>query len=718
MNNDMSRREFLKTSITGAGLAIAVVYTPYGCTIVKFPESIEEVPKSFSPNAWLEITPDNRVTIVVSQSEMGQGVYTSLPMIVAEELEADWRNVHFVAAPAADVYRNRIQMNMQFTGGSTSVRHRFDQLRKAGAAAREMLLLAASAMWAVPKSECEASEGVVRHKQSHRRLTYGELCLEAAKMPLPQAPPLKDETRFRLIGQPLPRLDVPDKVNGTARFGMDVLLPDVCYAVLARPPRYGAKILSYDPEAAKKMEGLLGVVRVNRGVAVCAETLDGAWKGREALGIRWDAGSHPQLDNDALDREFNRHLDKKGATAKFSWGVKRALSQAEKKVEATYVLPYLAHCTMEPMNCTARVEKDRCDVWVPTQFQTGAQQVAAAEAGLRKNQVHIHTTYLGCGFGRRMETDVVEEAVQIAKAVDRPVRVVWTREEDMRHDYYRPANACRIEGGLDQKGNVVAWRHRVVAPSIFSRLFPRWVRKGVDPAAVEGLVDTDYEIPNFHVEYVKMNLPIPVGFWRSVGHSHNAFTVECFMDELAHAAGRDPVEFRLSLLEGHPRPRRVLEVVAEKAGWGRPLEHGQGRGIARHSSFESHAAHVVEVSVDQGSGEVKVHRVVCAIDCGPVINPDTVKAQMEGAAVMGLSAALKERVLFSNGGATSSNFDDYQILRMEEIPDIEVYLVKSQDKIGGIGEPGLPSVAPALANAIFHATGVRVRRLPVQIEAT
>jgi isoquinoline 1-oxidoreductase beta subunit len=448
-------------------------------------------------------------------------------------------------------------------------------------------------------------------------------------------------------------------------------------------------------------------------VAVCARSFEAARRGRSALKIAWDQGSQPDLDNARVEKALLDHLNKAGVVARNDGEVQKALAAAGKRVNSVYLLPYLAHATMEPMNCTVRLQPDRCDVWVPTQSQTAAQQAAAKYSGLHPEKVHIHTTFLGGGFGRRAETDVVEEAVQISKAVSRPVKVIWTREEDMQHDFFRPGNCCRIEGALDGQGKILAWSHRVVVPSIFARVFPQMMQKGIDPAAVEGIVDLPYAVPNLRVEYVRMDLPIPVGFWRSVGSTHNAFTVECFMDELARAAGKDPLEFRLAHMAKTSPLRRVLERAAEKAGWDKPLTAGRGRGLACHSCFGSHVAQVAEVSVNRENGAVRVHRVVCAIDCGPVINPDTVRAQMEGGIVMGLSAALKERVNFSQGGVETGNFGDYPLLRFSEAPVIETHFVQGQEKHGGVGEPGLPPIAPAVANALSAAAGIRIRTLPL-----
>jgi isoquinoline 1-oxidoreductase beta subunit len=712
MNKSLSRRRFLKGLLAGSGLTLFLVFTPNGFRILGAEEIKKADLKDLTLNAWIAITPEELIVITVSQSEMGQGVYTSIPMIVADELEADWKTVRFRAAPAADEYKNPV-WGMQTTGGSTSIRHFHDLLRQAGAAAREMLLQAAAGTWEVPRSECLAANGAVQHTKTGRSLSYGKLAAAASKLFPPKEPLLKDSSKFRFIGQPLPRLDIPEKISGKARFGIDTFIPDMLYASIARPPVFGVKEKSYDPKAAMKIKGVEQVVRIDRGVAVCARSFEAARQGRAAMVVQWESGSQPDLDNAYVQKALLEHLKKNGVTARDDGDAQKALASGAKKIDSLYRLPYLAHATMEPMNCTAWVQPDRCDVWVPTQSQTGALQTAAKGAGLDPKKVHIHTTYLGGGFGRRAETDVVEEAVEISKAVGKPVKVIWTREEDIRYDFFRPGNCCRIEGALDARGKITAWAHRVVVPSIFARVFPQMMQKGIDPAAVEGIADLPYAVPNLRVEYVRMDLPIPVGFWRSVGSTHNAFTVECFMDELALAAGKDPLDFRLEHMAKTSALRRVLEMVAEKAGWGKTLKTGQARGIACHSCFGSHVAQVAEVSVNKDRGSIKVHRVVCAIDCGPVINPDTVKAQMEGGIIMGLSAALKEQVNFANGGVETANFGDYPLLRFSEVPEIEVHLIKGQKSHGGVGEPGLPPVAPAVANGLFAAAGIRVRTLPL-----
>ncbi len=712
MNSSMTRRDFLQKSLTFTGLTIMVSAAPFGYRITKA-EELKKESHHFTPSVWIEIRPDNRITVVTNKSEMGQGVCTSLPMIVADELDADWKLVEFMEAPAGERYGDPSWGGQQLTGGSTSVRHMYEPLRKAGATARTMLVQAAAQIWKVSVTECIASQGMVRHAKNGRALTYGDLAEKASSLPIPASVTLKKETQFKIIGKPIARLDIPLKVEGKAPFGIDTIVPDRLYAAIARPPAYGAKPLSYNEEAAMKIPGIHRVLAVSHGIAVCARTLDEAWKAREALQVKWDKGVQPDLDNQTLEKSFLESLKEKGLVAKSIGDIKKGLSQSIKNIDATYILPYLAHITMEPMNCTVQMGGDQCEIWAPTQNQSGVLAVAEKITGLKPDRIRVHTTYLGGGFGRRAMTDYVEEALEISKAVGRPIKLIWTREEDIKYDFYRPGNACAIRGGIDQKGNLIAWSQRIAVPSIFANIAPQMIKNGIDPQAVEGVADMEYEIPNLLVEYVRIQNPIPVGFWRSVGNSENAFTKESFMDELAGAAKKDPIEFRLNHLKNHTAACRVLETAAQKAGWGKPITKGGGRGIAFHSSFGSDVAEVAEVSIDKKDGNIKVHRVVCAIDCGPYVNPAIIRANVTGAIIMGLSAALKEKVDFSMGGVASANFSNYQELRMSEVPEIEVHIVKNRKTMGGIGEPGLPPIAPAVANAVFSAIGIRIRRLPI-----
>ncbi|MDA8170454.1 MAG: xanthine dehydrogenase family protein molybdopterin-binding subunit [Nitrospiraceae bacterium] len=710
-----TRREFIKYSLAGTGFAIALTITPHGYRILQAEEA--EADSTFHPNLWISISEDNRVTIIINKSEMGQGVSTALPMIAADELEADWRQVSFVEAPAQPEYADP-SMGMQLTGGSSSVRDMYKPFRLAGAAARVMLISAAARTWAVPEGECEAVSGTVRQVTTGRTLTYGELAQKASGLAVPQKPPLKNETQFRLIGLPLARLDIPDKVNGAAIFGMDISVPGMLYAGIARPPAYGARPLAYNKEAALKSPGVVKVFPVPHGIAVVADGIEDVWKGVRALDIRWDKGADPSLDNRSLEKSFMEGLGRRGITA-LDRGDAAAAGKAPVKIKASYMLPYLAHVTMEPMDCTANVRPGRCDIWAPTQNQTGVLESAAGITGLSPEQIHVHTTYLGGGFGRRGDFGYAAEAIRISKLAGVPVKLIWSRPEDIKYDTFRPGQSCRIEGALDAGGKLVSWSHRVVVPSIFEHFAPQRIKSGVDPTAVSGIVDMDYEIPNLHVEWVKLENPIPVGFWRAVGNSQNGFTTESFMDELARAAKKDPVEFRLALLtkKRHLPAASLIETAAEKAGWGKPPKKGQAMGMAYHFSYGARVAEVAEVSVDEKKGSVTVHKVVCAIDCGPVaVNPAILTAQARGGIIMGLSAALGERVEFKNGGAVSSNFYNYHELRISHAPEIEVHILRNQKTMGGIGEPPLPPIAPAVANAVFAATGHRIRRLPIEPE--
>lgn len=696
------------------GLVIAVSVTEAGCVFFsnKGLETVSGVP----PNIWLKITPDNNITVIMGKSEMGQGICTSLPAILADELGADWRQVRFVMSPPGEEYKDPV-WGEQTTGGSTSVRHLYEPFRKAGAAARQMLLKAASDIWGVPVRSCGIASGSIWNKKTGERLTFGDLSRKAAELPIPENIRPRKISGQGIIGASPLRLDVPDKVSGAALFGADISVPGMLCAAIARPPAYGAQVLSYDNEAARKTPGVYEIVKNEDYICVLAETQDAAWKGRDALRITWSAGVRPGLNNKSLDRAFIESLDEKGVTARRQGDAAHVFDRAAKKVASTYFLPYLAHAALEPMNCTAHVQRDRCDIWAPTQSQSEVIRAAERLTGLPPERVYVHTTYLGGGFGRRLEVDYAEEAIMLSKIAGRPVKVLWTREEDMRNDFYRPACCCRMEGGIDPEDRFVSWSQKVVAPSIFSRAFPEAIENGVDPAAVQGLAEMEYEVPHILTEYVKIDMPIPIGFWRSVGHSHNAFFVESFVDEVASALKKDPLDFRLELLKHHPRAARVLTEAAERAGWGKAPAPGVGRGIAQHFSFGSYVAQVAEISVEERTGKIRVLRVVCAVDCGEVIHPRIAAAQIEGGIIFGLSAAMKEEVLFEGGGVKTANFNDYRMLRMRETPEIDVHFIESGGKPEGIGEVGVPPIAPAVANAVFNASGIRLRALPMKPEA-
>jgi isoquinoline 1-oxidoreductase subunit beta len=701
----VSRREFLGTAgALGAGLVISV-YLP-GCSRPRETASTEP----FAPNAWLRISPDDRVLVIVDRSEMGQGVATALPMLIAEELEADWSKVQIEFAPANKAYINPL-FGMQGTGGSTSVRAAWEPLRKAGATARDMLVTAAAQTWGVDKSSCRAERGAVIHGSD--RLTYGQLAAKAATLPVPQDVPLKAAKDWTIIGTPQKRLDAPAKVDGSARFGIDVKVPGMLVAVVARCPVFGGKMKTFDATKAKTVAGVRQVVAISSGVAVVADGYWPAKQGRDALAITWDEGPTAHATSASIQRQFAGLAAGPGVQTRHDGDPVAAMGSAHTRLAADYEAPFLAHATMEPMNCTAHVRTDGVDIWAPTQFQGSAQGMGAQIGGVAADKVQVHTTYLGGGFGRRAESDFVREALETSKAAGAPVKVIWSREDDIQHDYYRPASFHRFHAGLAGGGQAVAWTHRLVAPSILARFMgPQAIKNGVDSEAVEGAIGMPYAIPNVHVDYHLADTGIPVGFWRSVSNSFNAFAVECFVDELAHAARKDPYEYRRDLLVKAPRHLGVLNLVADKAGWGKPLPAGQARGIAVWKAFESYVAEVAEVSVD-GDGGVRVHRVVCAVDCGPVVNPSIVEAQLQGAIVYGLTAALWGEITVANGRVKQDNFTNYQMLRQAQMPVIETYILPSTDAQGGIGEPGTPPIAPAVCNALFVLTGKRIRRLPI-----
>ena len=638
----MERRAFLQTA-GGAGAALVIGF--------RIPGRGEQEPSPFAPNAWLRISPDDSVLVIVDRSEMGQGVATSLPMLLAEELEADWSKVKIEFAPADKAYINPL-FGLQGTGGSSSVRAAWTPLRKAGAAAREVLIAAAAQRWAVKTTECHAENGAVVHTKTKRRLRYGQLAARAATLPVPTDVPLKDPKDWRIAGKPTKRLDAAVKTNGRAKFGIDTWVPGMRIAVVARSPVFGGKVKSFDATAAKAVEGVRNVVQISSGVAVVATGYWPAKLGRDALKVEWDEGSVASVSSAGISQMFaERAGQATAAVAKHVGDPEGGLGGAATRVEADYEMPFLAHTTMEPMNATAHVRADGVDIWAPTQFQTGAQGIGAAIGGVPPEQVKVHTTYLGGGFGRRFELDFIQEALETSKAVGTPVKVIWSREDDVRNGQYRPANFHRMRAGLGADGKPVAWSHRIVAPSIMARVFPNTVQNGLDGEAVEGGAELPYTVPNLHVDYVLTDTGIPVGFWRSVNNSYNGFAVETFIDECAAAAKADPYEYRRALLANAPRHRGVLELAATKAGWGTPLPAGRARGIAVFKSFESFVAQVAEVSVSS-AGDVRVHRVVCAVDCGMHVNPQTIEAQMQGGIVFGLTAALKGAITIDKGACS------------------------------------------------------------------
>ncbi len=652
------------------------------------------------------------MTLQVASSEMGQGIMTGIAMILAEELDADWSRVRAEFAPADPAYFNPM-FGRQATGGSTATRAYWTPLRTAGATARELLLQAAAQQWRVEPGDCHARNGEVMHDTSGNKLSYGALAATAAKLPVPDTAFLKEPDEFVLLGKALPRLDTPTKVDGSAIFGMDVKLPGLLSASVARCPTIGGKLKSFDAKAALAVAGVKAVKQISAGVAVIAEHFWAAKQGRDALQIEWDAGPNHGLDSQAISAEFAKAADADGVVERNDGNIAEALKQAAKTVEAVYSVPYQAHACMEPMNATADVRADGCDVYAPTQGQTGAQDAAMKLTGLPRERVKVHTTYLGGGFGRRGNTDFVVDAVECSKAVGKPVKVIWTREDDMLHDQFRPATYNRLRGGVSADGKIVAWEHRIAGASIQGQQQRGLVKGKSDWSNTEGAKNIPYAISNQFVSYVMYNPGIPVGYWRSVGSSQNAYITECFFDELAALAGKDPLQARLELMDGHPRHAGVLKLAAERAGYAKPLPAGHAHGIAVAESFGSFVAQVAEVSLERG--RVRVHRVTCVVDCGMIVNPDSIRAQMEGAIVFGLTAALKSEITIQDGHTVQRNFDDFQLLRFDEMPEVDVHILPSSESPGGIGEPGVPPAAPAVANAVYKLTGKPVRSIPIRL---
>jgi isoquinoline 1-oxidoreductase subunit beta len=713
IRDNFTRRSFLQVGAAAGGGLMLSLRLPFATGVAEAADA-----NDFAPNAFIHIGGDGQIVLTMPYVEMGQGTYTSIPMLIAEDLEVDLKQVRLEHAPPNEkLYGNPLLGGIQATGNSNAIRASWQPLREAGAIARTMLVSAAAKRWNVDPASCRAQSGEVLHTPTGRRIQYSELAADAAHMPVPESVTLKRREDFNLIGTPAKRLDAPAKVDGTAVYGIDVRPPGVKIATLAQSPVFGGRVKSVDDEAAKAVKGVRQIVRLDDAVAVVADHMGAAKKGLAALVIEWDDGAHAKLNTKDIAGELEKATLSSGPVAQNIGDSDAALAASVTKVEAIYQVPFLAHATMEPMNCTVHARRDACEVWIGSQAIARAQAAAAKTAGLPLDKVVVHNHLIGGGFGRRLEIDGVIRAVQIAQHVDGPVKVIWTREEDIQHDMYRPYFFDRMSAGLDDKGMPVAWNHRFAGSSILARWAPPFFNNGLDPDTTEGAINLVYALPNLHVEYLRVEPPgVPTAFWRSVGPSHNVFVTESFMDEVAAAAKQDPVAYRRALLDKSPRAKVVLELAAQKAGWGQPLPKGVGRGVSVQFAFATYMAQVAEVEVSK-DGVVRVRRVVCAVDCGTVVNPDTVQAQIQSAIIFGITAALYGEITVKDGRVEQTNFDTYQVLRMNEAPPIEVHIVQSFEPPGGMGEAGTSAVVPAVTNTIFAATGKRLRKLPIDTTA-
>jgi isoquinoline 1-oxidoreductase beta subunit len=710
---DLTRRRFLEAgAVAGVGLLVGF-HLRRGRAVAEAAEAAD----AWEPNAFIRIAPDDTVTVIAKHVEVGQGTYTGLATIVAEELDADWSRVRVESAPADQERYKNLETGSQMTGGSSAMANSWEQLRHAGAVARAMLVAAAVTEWEVPADEITVERGVVLHAPSNRRATFGELANKAAQVPQPTDVKLKDPKDWKLIGTHVPRVDSKEKTDGSAMFTMDVYLPDMLTALIARPPRFGGKVRSFDPSAALEVKGVRQVVEVPTGVAVLADGFWAARQGRAALKVEWDDTAAETRGTEELFNSYRTLAQQPGMPARHQGDAVGAIDRAQQVLEAVYEFPYLAHAPMEPLDCVVRLGADGCEVWAGCQAQTTDQYTVAKVFDLPVEKVKIHTLFGGGSFGRRATPngDVAGEAASIVKAIGGryPVKLIWTREDDIRGGRYRPLYVHNIRAGLDSSGRIVGWQHRIVGQSILrgTPFEHAMVGNGIDGTSVEGAVNLPYAVGDIAVELQTTDVGVPVLWWRSVGSTHTAFSTETFIDELAHAAKRDPVEYRRKLLKRHPRHLGALDLAAEKAGWGTPLPAGRARGVAVHESFNTAVAQIAEVSLG-ADGLPRVERVVCAVDCGTAITPDVVRAQMEGGIGFGLGAALLDEITLFEGRVMQSNFHDYRPIRVERMPAIEVHIVPSTAAPTGVGEPGVPPIAPAVANAMFELTGRRVRRLP------
>ncbi|WP_321908550.1 xanthine dehydrogenase family protein molybdopterin-binding subunit [Paraburkholderia sp. J11-2] len=716
----LSRRTFLKLgAAAGGGLLLGISFSAGAQGDSQTRKSIiggdgNEAPQDgvFEPNAFVQIDRSGKVTLIIPKVEMGQGVYTSIPMLIAEELEVPLDSVTVDHAPPNEKLFTDPLLGGQLTGGSTSIRFAWQPMREAGAAARTVLIQAAAQQWQVDPASCHARAGEVLHDASGRRIAYGQLVDAAAHLSVPQKVALKDPKDFTLVGKPTRRLDSPEKVDGSAQFGLDVRLPGMVYAAIVNCPVFGGTLAQVDDTRAKQVPGVTQIVKIDNAVAVIGAHTWAAKRGAAALVVQWNEGAGASVSMQQIVADLASASQREGAVARKDGDVQQGFGNAKTRIDAVYQQPFLAHATMEPINCTVHVQPDGCDIWVGTQVPTRAVDTAVAVTGLKPEQITVHNHLLGGGFGRRLEVDAITQALKIGKQLNVPVKVFYTREEDIQHDMYRPYYYDRISAALDANGKPVAWQHRIAGSSIMARFAPPAFQHGVDPDAVEVAADLPYDLPNQLIEYVRQEPhAVPTAFWRGVGPTRGTFVVESFIDELAVAAKTDPVSYRRNLLGKSPRALGVLDVATRAANWGPPMPKGQGRGVSVMHAFGSFLSMVADVTVDDG--EVRVNRVVCAVDCGMVVNPETIEAQIQGGIAFGITAALWGEITIERGRVTQTNFTDYRIMRIDQMPVIEVHMVKSAEAPGGIGEPGTAAVIPAVANAIYAATGKRLRHLPV-----
>lgn len=698
-----NRRDFIKVCSLSAGGLFLAAYVPAADIFSKPGDD----PTIFSPSAYIKIDSNGIVTVIVHRTEMGQGVQTALPMIVAEELEVNWEDIRIEQADADEKYGS------QSTGGSWSIRSSFTPFRVAGATAKEMLITAAAVKWGADVANCYAENGFVINKSTGKKLSYGELVNEASMLPVPQDVKLKDPKDYKIIGKRVKRLDTPPKLYGTAKFGIDIKVSGMVYATVLRPPTFQGKVKSFNDAKAKSINGVTDCVKIKTGVAVIADLTWTSFKGKESLEVEWDSGPFTNISSETIRNSFIEHIDKEGTVVELKGDPDSLQKQEVTQIEAVYELPFLVHAPMEPVNCVADVKNGKAELWAPTQNPQALQRAVASLLGIENKDVTIHVTLVGGGFGRKLNADFGVEAADISNTIGKPVKLTWTREDDTKHGFFRPASMHKLTGAVDKNGNPVLFVHHVIGPSIRAQVSNKLPEVPRDYDMADGSINLEYKIPNWKVSATNVNTPVPLWYWRAVYNSQNPFVVECFMDEMAFAAQKDPIDFRLHMLPEDSRLANVLKLVREKSDWNKKLPERRGRGVAISACYGSFSAHVAEVTVM--NNKLKVDRFVSAIDCGIVINPDGVEAQTEGAIAFAISAALKGEILVSNGGIVNSNFDDYPILEFGEMPVVETHIVKNDLPVGGIGEVGIAASTPALVNAIFDATGKRIRKLPIRL---